>query len=255
MQINSNAQDAASFIPILYKTFQASNLTHNVSLTCCDAEGWNGQRTFTSGLVSAGMEQYLSVITSHAYTSDPTSPLNTKLSVWLTEASPNQAFTTNWGSSGSTDGMAWANKIAVGIVNANLSAFLFWEGYENKQQQSQSHLIDTDGTNPTPSGIYWAFVMWSRFIRPGAYRLTTSGSPSGLITGAFKNVDGSLILVFTNTGSARSLTVTIDGATPTTADAYITDQSHKCASTTATLSSGSLSVSVPSRSVVTVKLT
>jgi O-glycosyl hydrolase len=255
MQISSNAAEAVSFIPTLYKTVQAANL--NVTLTCCDAEGWNSQKTFTAGLVSGGMEQYLGVITGHAYTSDPTSPINTKLPTWLTEAGPDSAgFKTTWSSSGgASEGITWANKLAVGFLNANLSAYLFWEGYENKQQQSGSHLIDTDGTSAVTSGIFWAFTMWSRFIRPGAYRLATSGTISGVSTGAFKNVDGSLILVFTNTGSsAQSANVTINGITPTTASAWLTDNSHKCDSTPTTLTNGAISVSVPGKSVVTVKM-
>jgi O-glycosyl hydrolase len=254
MQIGNNAQEATSFIPTLYNTVKAANLS--VSITCCDAEGWNSQRTFTTGLVGAGMEQYLGVITSHSYTSDPTSPINTKLPVWLTEAGPSQGFTTSWyGSGGQNEGMTWASKIAVGIVNANLSAYLFWEGYENKQQQSGSHLIDTDGTNAVPSGIFWAFTMWSRFIRPGAYRLAISGSLSGVLTGAFKNADGSLVVVLTNSGtSSRSTQISFDGMTPTAASSYLTDNSHKCDSTSATLKDGVVAVSVPGRSVVTVKL-
>lgn len=254
MQLSSNAQEAISFIPTLYDTVQAAGL--NVSITCCDAMGWNMQRTYTSSLVSAGMEKYLGVITSHSYSSDPTSPISSKLPTWLTEAGPSQAFTTSWyGGGGQNEGMTWANKIAVGIINANLSAYLFWEGYENKQQQSGSHLVDTDGTNATPSGVFWAFTMWSRFVRPGAYRLATSGSLPSVLTGVFRNTDDSVIVVFTNSGTAsQSAKVSFDGTVPATASAYLTDNSHKCESTTVTLSDGAISVSVPGRSVVTVKL-
>lgn len=254
MQLSSNAQEATSFIPTLYDTVQAAGL--NVSIACCDAMGWNMQRTYTSSLVSAGMEKYLGVITSHSYSSDPTSPISSKLPTWLTEAGPSQAFTTSWyGGGGQNEGMTWANKIAVGIINANLSAYLFWEGYENKQQQSGSHLVDTDGTNATPSGVFWAFTMWSRFVRPGAYRLATSGSLPSVLTGVFRNTDESVIVVFTNSGTAsQSAKVSFDGTVPATASAYLTDNSHKCESTTVTLSDGAISVSVPGRSVVTVKL-
>jgi O-glycosyl hydrolase len=92
----SGAAEASSFIPILYKTLASNNLS-NVTMTCCDAEGWPDQVTITKGLVSAGMEAYLGVITSHMYTGDPNSVLNTKLAVWETEAADlNDRFSTTW---------------------------------------------------------------------------------------------------------------------------------------------------------------
>ncbi len=88
-------------------------------------------------------------------------------------------------------------------------------------------------------------------------RLATTGSVSGVVTGAFKNVDGSLVVVFTNSGSSAhsASTVTFDGMSPTNVSAYLTDSSHKCEATTAKVSSGVATVAVPGRSVVTLKLT
>jgi hypothetical protein len=148
----SSGQQAASFIPILYDTLQANNLS--VALTCCDNEGWPDTVTTTSQLVSAGMESYLSVITSHAYTGDPNSVVPTNLTIWETEAADlNDAWCTTWYSNGGQcEGMTWANKIATGILNANLSAYLYWEGVEVNEQQASSYLVLSDGTTATPSG-------------------------------------------------------------------------------------------------------
>ncbi|KAF3918192.1 hypothetical protein ABW20_dc0105372 [Dactylellina cionopaga] len=257
MQISTNAQEAISFIPTLYNTVKSSGL--NVKLTCCDAVGWSTQRTYTTALVNGGSTQYLDVITAHSYSADATSPITTtNLPKWNTEGGPGSIpFTTAWYSSGTqSEGFTWANKLAVAMVNAELSAYLFWEGFENKQQQSGSHLIDTDGTNAIPSGIFWAFAMWSRYIRPGAVRVGTSGSISSVIIGAFKNTDGSIIVVFTNTGtSAQSAKVSFDTFTPVSAAAYVTNQGNNFKSTLSTLSSGTVTVSIPSKGVVTIKLT
>ncbi|KIJ36535.1 carbohydrate-binding module family 1 protein [Sphaerobolus stellatus SS14] len=247
---------AASFIPTLYNTLKSASLS-NVSITCCDSIGWPGQRTMTSALVSAGMEQYLGVITSHAYNGDPDTPLSTKLKTWETEAADlNSAWCTTWYSNGGPcEGLTWANKINTGIVNANLSAYLYWEGVEVNEPQASSYLVASDGNTVTPSGRLWAFAMWSRFIRPGALRLSTSGSVSGVGIGAFKNTDGTVVVVFTNTGSgAQSVKITLSGFTPSSAAAYLTDNTHQVASTAATLSGGAVTVSVPAYSVVTVTL-
>lgn len=125
----SSGTQAASFISVLAPTVKSAGL--NVNLTCCDAEGWSDQVTMTSQLLAAGVENDLGVITSHSYTSNPTSPIATRLKVWQTEnADLNDAFTpNNWYSSGGQgEGFTWANKIYTSIVNANVSAYLYWEG-------------------------------------------------------------------------------------------------------------------------------
>ncbi|KAF9875259.1 cellulosome enzyme [Colletotrichum karsti] len=256
MQISTNAQEAISFIPTLYKTLQSSNL--KTKITCCDAIGWSSAVKHTNALVTGGMEQYLGLVTSHTYSSDATTPMNTKLSSWVTESGNTDAFDTTWyKSGGKSEGMTWANKIAVGIVNAKLSAYLYWEGFELQELQSNSHLVDTvDGKTATPSANFWAFAMWSRYIRPGAQRLATSGQVTDVLTAAVRNTDGSMVLVLTNNGNAaNSASVSFKGFNPKTASAYVTDNSHKFSTTQSTLSGSSVSVSVPSKGVVTVKLT
>jgi O-glycosyl hydrolase len=256
MQISSNAAEAVNFIPILYNTVKSAGLSTHI--VCCDAVGWGTTANYVPNLVNGGSTQYLSVITSHSYSQQPTTALTqTTLPKWNTEAGPGGAFVTTWYSNGAEiEGLTWANHIAVAIINAQLSAYLFWEGFEIQQSQSGSHLLDAlDGSTVTPSGIFWAFAMWSRHIRPGAKRVATSGTMSNVLWGAFQNTDGTVVIVFTNTGSSdQSSRVSFSGFTPSSASAWITNNSNKFASTSSTLSSGALSVSVPNRSVVTVKL-
>ncbi|KAF8861640.1 glycoside hydrolase [Acephala macrosclerotiorum] len=247
---------SASFIPFLYSALKSSGYS-NVSLTCCDAEGWTSQATMTAEPVSAGMEAYLSIITSHMYTSNPTTPIATSLKTWQSEgADLNDAFCTTWYSSrGACEGLTWASKISTGIVNANLSAYLYWEGVEQDATTSSSHLIDTDGTNVTPSGRFWALAMWSWWVSPGARRLTSSGTVTGVAYGAFKNVDGTIAVVFTNTVStAQSVSVAFGGFAATTASVWLTDNTHTMNSTTATVPGGSVSLSVPAYPVITVQM-
>ncbi|KAK6066869.1 cellulosome enzyme [Seiridium cupressi] len=255
--ISTNGQEAIDFIPILYDTVQEAGV--NVIIACCDALGWNTQSTYTTAFVNAGVIDGLGVITSHAYSYDAKTPLNqTDLPKWNTEAGPSSAFVTTWYSSGAdNEGFTWANKIAVAMVNAQLSAYLFWEGFEIEETQSGSHLVDTiDGTTATPSGIFWAFAMWSRYIRPGAVMLGTSGSITSVITGAFQNTDESIILVFTNSGtSSQSASASFNGFTAGSASAWLTSQGSTCAATETILSGGMVTVSIPAKGVVTVKLT
>lgn len=259
--MQSTGEQAASFIPILYNALKANNLHTSVSITCCDAMGWDSQKTMTQALVSAGMEQYLGVITSHAYSSEPRNLMSsTKLKVWQTEACDlDSAWCTTWYSNGGLcEGLTWANKIHIGMVNANLSAYLYWEGVEVNQFQAASYLVASDGTNVIPSGRLWAFAMWSRFVRPGAYRVQTSpaGSIAGNVgTAAFKNLDGTVAVVFTSlNASAQSVRIAFDGFTPKSVVAYVTDNTRQVGTLAATLSGGAVTLSIPPRSVVTVKL-
>lgn len=125
----SNGTQAASFISVLAPTIKSAGLS--VQIACCDAEGWNDQVTITAQLIAAGVESSLGVITSHSYTSSPSSPINTTRKVWQTEnADLNDAFTpNNWYSSGGQgEGFTWAGKIWTALANANVSAYLYWEG-------------------------------------------------------------------------------------------------------------------------------
>lgn len=223
--------------------------------------GWNSQRQIAQGLISQGMEEYLGYITSHMYTGDPNSVLSTRLKTWQTEAADLQSrWCATWYSNGGLcEGMTWANKIHTGIANANLSAYIYWQGVEVNQFQASSYLVASDGEEVTPSGRLWALAMWSRFVRPGAFRVATTGSISGTGVTAFRNEDGSVVVVFVNSGySAQSVKVAFaaDGDfAPTAAQAYVTDNSHSVDPLDAPLTDGTVTVSVPSHGMVTVKLT
>ncbi|KAL2858448.1 glycoside hydrolase superfamily [Aspergillus pseudoustus] len=254
MQISPNASEAISFIPILRQTIDDARL--NLSITCCDATGWKKQSGFTDALVAADMQKDLGIITSHTYSSDATYPLNTSLHVWVTEAGvPRSAggFVPTWYNTGAlNEGLTWASKIATAFVDANLNAYLYWEGFEINAQESASHLIDTLGDEVLPSGVFYAFSMWSRFIRPGAHRVATTGSVPNVVTAAFENTDRSVIIVFTNSGSSsQSAQLLVPGRS--SAHAWLTDNSHKVARTSVKGSGSSIEVIIPAHSVVTVK--
>lgn len=257
MQINSDASDAIDFIRVLNKTLVNAGHT-DVGIACCDTYGWENMATYLNYLVAGGATSHLNVITAHSYSSDATTDLNaTSLPKWNTEGAPSGAFSTTWYSSGATtEGFTWANKLAVAMVKAQLSAYLFWEGFENEETQSASHLVDVVDGVATPSSIMWAFAMWSRYIRPGAVRVATSGTISNVIIGAFKNTDDSVVVVFTNGGtSAASAELSFSGFTPEAASAWASSQNTTFASTSVTLTNSKVTVSVPAHGVVTVKMT
>ncbi|KAJ4424355.1 hypothetical protein N0V82_000873 [Gnomoniopsis sp. IMI 355080] len=259
----SNPVEVSSFVPTLYTTLNSANLS-SVKIACCDTISWSDAKTVTAALGSANsINPYIGLLTSHMYGGDPNSLISTTLTnlppVWQTEAADlNDAWCTTWYSSGGLcEGLTWANKISTGILSANLSAYLYWQGLEISEPQASSYLVAVlDGVTATPSGRLWAFAMWSRFVRPGAVRVGTSGTISNVAIGAFVNTDGSVVGVFTNSGSsAQSAAISFNGFTPSTASAWLTDNSHTVNTTTMALSGGKATVSLPAYSMVTVKLT
>lgn len=98
----------------------------------------------------------------------------------------------------------------------------------------------------------WAFANFSRFVRPGAIRVATSGG-SGVKSTAFKNVDGSIAVVVISTGgSASNINIKVGTAAVTQASAWVTDASHDCAQTTVSVAAdGTLSGTVAARSITT----
>ncbi|KAJ3535816.1 hypothetical protein NM208_g5408 [Fusarium decemcellulare] len=257
MQISDNAQEAISMIPIISKAIQDADLK-DLHLVCCDATGWGSQYNYTNALVTAGSTRYLGAMTAHTYRGDPDKPLDqTSLVKWNTEAGPSGKFVATWHSSGAeNEGFVWALKIARALTHSQLSAFMFWQGFQNGNTASAMHLLDTlDGETVTLSGIYWAFAMYSRYVRPGARRVATSGTVGNVITAAFQNSDASVIVVFTNEADiSQAIKASFEGFAPASASAWVTDNTHLFDATIVNLSGESITVSLPAKSVVTIKL-
>ncbi|KAH8880400.1 glycoside hydrolase [Thozetella sp. PMI_491] len=253
--MSSSGAQAADFIKILYPTIQAANLTDQLGIACCDSEGWGNQVSMVNAIKSAGAESMLKAVTSHTYTGGPSGQMSTKVPVWLSEQCDlNGQWSTGWSGSGAGDGMTWVNNIYSAVVNTGVSGYVYWEGVQWPNPNTNEKIIKVDNSTSTyeVAKRLWAFANWSRYVRPGAIRVGSSGG-SGVKTAAFKNEDGSIAVIAVSTGtSASSVSIKISGATPKAAEAYVSDNTHNCEKTTATVAEdGTISGSVPGRSIVT----
>ncbi|KAF2121010.1 putative endo-exoxylanase [Lophiotrema nucula] len=250
--MRSSGQQAADFIKVLRPTLDKSNFT-NVKITCCDAEGWQSQAGMMSALTPLG--DALSVATGHSYTGQPTSPLSSRYPSWQTENADLQgAWTAAWYSNnGAGEGLVWANKIYDAITKANVSAYLYWVGVQGGATNSKMVRISDDKKSLIPSKRLWAMANWSRFVRPGAVRVATSGGPSGAKVSAFKNPDGTVSVQVIQGGTASgTVGVKVTGFEAKGGKAWITDNTHDVGEQAATVGSdGSVSATVPGRSFVT----
>jgi glucosylceramidase len=72
--------------------------------------------------------------------------------------------------------------------------------------------IDSKTGAITRSGQYWALAHFSRAVRRGAVRLASQSKSAEARHVGFANPDGSMVLVVTNPGAARSVQVQIGGS-------------------------------------------
>lgn len=165
----SSGTQAADFIKVLRPTLDRNNLT-SVGINCCEATGWNVATQHAQQIISAGAEPLIYAITSHEYTSRINGVMQTKARVWQTEYSDlSGSWGTKWYTNGgSGDGFTWANTIHNGVVNSNLSAYIFWEAVQDRATNNNNNekLILVDGQNYEVAKRLYAFAQY-RIVRPG----------------------------------------------------------------------------------------
>jgi glucuronoarabinoxylan endo-1,4-beta-xylanase len=244
---------AANFVPYLGRALRAAHLPTKVA--CCDAEGWldapatgttpafDGGQAFTNAVLSdPEAARYVSVITSHGYTSPPSVPLTSARPVWESEWADFSPWDPAWDDGTNGDGFTWASDIQNAFTRGNVSAFFYWWGAS--ASTANSGLIQVQGPTINLSKRYWAFAAFGRFIRPGAVRLDASSTASGLEVSAFRNADGSRVAEILNTGPTDR-PVSLRGLGVGNATAYVTNETDSVTPVTGP-------PTVPARSLLTV---
>jgi hypothetical protein len=148
-----------------------------------------------------------------------------------------------------TDANSWPNALNVAtelhnsMVEAQFNAYVWW-------YIKRSYGPINNGA-VTKRG--WCMAHWSKFVRPGFYRVDATKSPtSGVSVSAFKG-DSEVAIVLVNTAtSSKSVTLAVNGSSISSYDKFTTSSSKSMASDgTVTASNGSLSVTLDAQSVTT----
>jgi glucosylceramidase len=71
--------------------------------------------------------------------------------------------------------------------------------------------VNSKTSETTYSGQYYAIAHFSKFVKRGAKRIESQSKIEGLDQVAFENPDGGLVLVVTNSGPARTVSVELGG--------------------------------------------
>jgi O-glycosyl hydrolase len=164
------------------------------------------------------------------------------------------------------NGLFFAKMIHWDMTIAETNAFLYWWLYWDKASHGgatddiDQALVHVDGSTVTTPKRLWAIGQFSRFVRPGWYRVgSTTGPTSGVYTSAYRSDTGNdiaVVLINDNT-SAKTVSLSLQGATGFAASlkAYRTSSTENLVEVTApTYTTGGASISgisLPASSVTT----
>jgi glucosylceramidase len=232
-----------------------------LKLACCDPVGWNDQRGYASALLADSQAAgHITTHTGHHYSSAPTSPLSVGgKRTWMSEWSPggsSSSWNTNWDDGSGIDGFTVATSLHTALTAGNVNGYVYWYGVSTNNTRA---FIQGNGSNYTASKRLWAMAQYSRYIRPGANRIGASTPDANLKLSAYRNTDGSVVVVALNAGTgAQSTSFSLRGAgiTTGTATPYVTNNSSNMAQqSSASVNGGAFTATVPARSLVTYRVT
>lgn len=114
-----------------------------------------------------------------------------------------------------SDGEFWGNMIMNDMKNW-ISGWIYWNmildqnggpwlisvphGDPDPNQQHPVVIIDRNTKKVTYTGLYYYLAHFSKFVKPGAWRVNASGGSQQLNFAGFQNADGSIILNIINNG-------------------------------------------------------
>jgi O-glycosyl hydrolase len=246
----------ASLLDVVGPAVKSSGLSTQIE--CCDATGWPNAASYASAIEADPTALAdTTVFSSHGYSGAPTTRLAgwTK-HVWQSEwfGNDSSGWDPAWDDGTADSGLTWAQHIYQGLTGANLSAFLFWQGADPNNGNGGLVFLQSNGT-AAASGRLWAFANYSRYIHPGAVRISSTSSNSGVDISAYKNTDGTVAVVALNTLSSSdtiNYTTTGIGGTSGTVTPWLTNAASNVAAQPAIgLTGGAFSATIPARSLVT----
>ncbi len=173
---------------------------------------------------------YVSVFASHAYGLGPSRPepaiAEAGKEYWQTEVDTGRASDDPTGDNIST-ALHMAECIHNDLTLGDLNAWHYWWLWAG----GTSGVFNTD-TNVWTKRL-WVLGNYSRFVRPGFYRITTSGdTDSGVLISGYRNPDdGTVVVVAINQNTSPSpISLFIDGATPCSMTPWVTSDADSLAS-------------------------
>jgi glucosylceramidase len=121
-----------------------------------------------------------------------------------------------------SDGEFWGNMIMNDMKNW-VSGWVYWNmildqtggpwlvsvehGDPDDNRQHPVVIIDRETKKTTYTGLYYYLAHFSKFVKPGAWRINASGDSRQLNFAGFQNPDGSIVLNIINNGEATGCSI------------------------------------------------
>ena len=152
---------------------------------------------------------------------------------------------------------AWslALRIHQALTTGRQSAWIYWTFVDGDDEDQPTDFGLTTESTKSTSGKYVAAKHFFRYIRPDAYRVTTTSSEATLYSSAYLHeADASITIVLIN-GEATAVTpiLSLEGIATKgkTFDAYTSDADTRWAASTISPEENSMEVTIPAYGIVT----
>ena len=239
-----NASQMVAWIDVLGPALAA--LSPPVKVLAAEPDNWGniwgGDGYGPAIIADANANMYVGPIATHDYGGTsagtygrPAPPSNNTHHVWETECTP-----------GDTGPITIATMIYAAFSSGGVNGWHYW--------WTQALVPNAS----SPPAQLWALGNFSKYVRPGYYRVDVSGAPkaSGTVplVVAFTNLsNGTVAIVVVNGGSAQNVSFFVGGtAWPSSVTPYVTTSSSKLAAGSAiTVSGARFSASLAAQSVTT----
>lgn len=223
----------------LVSRFKADGLATKIQLgeTCTREEGL---MKFPLVASDSLVRKHISTFTVHGYDFDSTKFQSTTklhnmfpdIPIWMTEvcyAGPSLCpkdypYERKWPVARFDDGELWGNMIVNDMKNW-VSGWIYWNmildqnggpwlvaverGDPDPNQQHSVVIVNRDTKEVTYTGLYYYLAHFSKFVKPGAYRVNCTGGSPNLNYVGFMNADGSIVLNVINNGDATECNMSL----------------------------------------------
>jgi O-glycosyl hydrolase len=198
-------------------------------------------------LTDPATSKYIGIVASHAYAGSPFAYANQRnlgLPLWQTEVSDFNGFDGSIGS-----GITYAQQIHDCMTIAETTAWHYW--WLQSNANDNQGLLSSTGAVATR---LYTLGNFSKFVRPGFYRIGVAGGPSGVSISAYKNPStGAFAIVAINhNAGATTFNLLLNGLNTSSVTPWETSSSYNLAALHAIpVSGGSVSVTLDAQSVTT----
>ena len=251
------------FVTNLYSALVAKGVG-STKIVLPESQNWTDPKPLAATALSdANVSPYVGIVADHNYVpnnlvGDLTTPAQlypaSGKSTWETEVSqigPGGGGNTYDGSI--TNGVYWAWRIHLFMTAAQVNAWHYWWLIPSSGNTDNEGLTDISGN---PAKRMYALGQWSRFVRPGYYRIDATTTAGSAFISAFNDTNsGFFAIVAVNTNGSTAINQTfnlnnfpiVTSVTPwiTSATLSLSNQSPVA------VGGSSFSYTLPARSVVT----